>query len=175
MQFAAYAEAFARTVAHLQGQGAHKAAQPRRTAIGTGFNAPQKYIFLIIEKLKELTGLNITRAENMVDATQNLDAIVEVSGLVRTCCVNLMKISRTCGCSLPAVRGSARWCCPHCRRDRPSCRAGEPVLCEFASQTHSWSWVSMRSSPRRRLGKPRAEPVPSAGQLPVFKSMSLLH
>jgi aspartate ammonia-lyase len=63
------------------------------TAVGTGLNAEKKYIFLVIEKLRELTGLGLARAEYMMDPTQNNDVFVEVSGLLKTAAVNLSKIA----------------------------------------------------------------------------------
>ncbi len=63
------------------------------TAVGTGLNAEKKYIFLVIEKLRELTGLGLARAEHMMDPTQNNDVFVEVSGLLKTAAVNLSKIA----------------------------------------------------------------------------------
>lgn len=63
------------------------------TAVGTGICAPKKYIFGIIEKLREVTELGLARAENMVDNTQNLDAFSEVSGILKAHATNLIKIS----------------------------------------------------------------------------------
>ena len=63
------------------------------TVIGTGLGAPRAYIFLATEKLRDLTGLGLARAENLVDATQNQDVFAEVSGILRTVAVNLLKIS----------------------------------------------------------------------------------
>ncbi len=63
------------------------------TAIGTGIGAPRDYIFLVVEKLREITGLSLARAENLTDATQNADPFVEVSGILRAMAVNLFKIS----------------------------------------------------------------------------------
>lgn len=63
------------------------------TAIGTGLGAPRQYIFRVVEQLRTLTGFGLARAENLVDATQNADALVEVSGIVRTLAVNLQKIA----------------------------------------------------------------------------------
>ncbi len=63
------------------------------TAIGTGFNAPKKYIFGVIEELRRITGLPIARAENLIDATQNADVFVEVSGILTSLAVNLFKIA----------------------------------------------------------------------------------
>jgi aspartate ammonia-lyase len=63
------------------------------TAIGTGLNALPKYIFLITDNLQSLTGFGLSRAESPMDITQNTDVFVEVSGLLKACAVNLLKIS----------------------------------------------------------------------------------
>ena len=63
------------------------------TAIGTGLNAPREYIYAAIEELQDITGLGISRAENMVDVTQNADVFVEVSGLVKAAAANFAKIA----------------------------------------------------------------------------------
>jgi aspartate ammonia-lyase len=62
------------------------------TAIGTGLAAPTEYIFRVVEELREITGLGLARAENLVEATQNLDALVEVSGLLKALASSLVKI-----------------------------------------------------------------------------------
>jgi aspartate ammonia-lyase len=63
------------------------------TAIGTGLAAPRRYIFRVVERLRELSGIGFARAENLVEATQNADVFVEVSGMLKACAVNLIKIS----------------------------------------------------------------------------------
>ncbi|OEF98923.1 aspartate ammonia-lyase [Vulcanibacillus modesticaldus] len=63
------------------------------TAIGTGLNATNKYIFLITDVIQDLTGLGLARAEFPMDITQNTDVFVEVSGLLKACAVNILKIS----------------------------------------------------------------------------------
>ncbi|WP_319371157.1 aspartate ammonia-lyase [uncultured Ilyobacter sp.] len=63
------------------------------TAIGTGVGASLKYRYYVTEELKRLTGYGLARAENLIDATQNLDVFVEVSGLLKTMAVNLNKIA----------------------------------------------------------------------------------
>jgi aspartate ammonia-lyase len=92
-QFGAFAEAFARDrwrtfkceerlrVINLGG-----------TAVGTGLTAPRRYIFLVVEKLREITGLGLARAENLVDATANADVFVEVSAILKACACNLQKV-----------------------------------------------------------------------------------
>ena len=62
------------------------------TAIGTGLGAPRAFIFRVVEHLRAITGLGLARAENLVDATQNNDVFVEVSGILKACASNLLKI-----------------------------------------------------------------------------------
>lgn len=63
------------------------------TAIGTGLGAPREYIFRVVEHLRNITGLGLARAENLVEATQNADVFVEVSGILRALASNLYKIA----------------------------------------------------------------------------------
>jgi aspartate ammonia-lyase len=63
------------------------------TAIGTGLTAPRRYIFMVIEKLREITGLGLTRAENVLDQTANADSYVEVAGMIAAHAVDIQKIS----------------------------------------------------------------------------------
>lgn len=63
------------------------------TAVGTGLNAERSYIFAVIERLREITGLGLARAEYMMDPTQNNDVFVEVSGMLKAAAVNLAKIA----------------------------------------------------------------------------------
>jgi len=63
------------------------------TAIGTGMNASIKYIYMITDVIQDLTNLGLARSEFPMDITQNTDVFVEVSGLLKACGVNLLKIS----------------------------------------------------------------------------------
>jgi aspartate ammonia-lyase len=63
------------------------------TAIGTGLGAPRQYIFRVVDHLQQITGFGLARAENLVDATQNADVFVEVSGMLRALACNLLKVS----------------------------------------------------------------------------------
>jgi aspartate ammonia-lyase len=63
------------------------------TAIGTGVTAPRDYVFRVVGALRDVTRLNLSRAENLLDATQNADVFVEVSGILKAHAVNLYKIS----------------------------------------------------------------------------------
>ncbi len=63
------------------------------TAIGTGLGAPKKFIFRVVDNLRENTNIGLARSENLVDGTQNTDVFVEVSGILKACASNLLKIS----------------------------------------------------------------------------------
>ncbi|MBO7341797.1 MAG: aspartate ammonia-lyase, partial [Clostridia bacterium] len=63
------------------------------TAIGTGINAHPDYIKGVTANICEVTGLSLTQADDLVDATQNLDSFVYVSGIVKSCAVTLSKIA----------------------------------------------------------------------------------
>lgn len=63
------------------------------TAIGTGINAEKLYIKKIVTNLSDITGLDLKQADDLVDATQNLDDFVYVSGIVKACACTISKIS----------------------------------------------------------------------------------
>ncbi len=64
------------------------------TAVGTGLTAPRKYIFRATEILRGLTGFPLARAENLVDATANADALAEAAGIISARAANLTKAAR---------------------------------------------------------------------------------
>lgn len=63
------------------------------TAIGTGLGAPKQFIFRVVDRLRENTNIGLARSENLTDGTQNVDVFVEVSGILKACATNLLKIS----------------------------------------------------------------------------------
>jgi len=63
------------------------------TAVGTGISAPREYIFRVVDTLRRVTGLPLARAENLMDATSNVDVFAEVSGILRTLAVTIHKLS----------------------------------------------------------------------------------
>lgn len=63
------------------------------TAIGTSINVSLEYLRNITLNLRKVTGLNLTQAEDLIDGTQNLDGFVSVSGVLKTCAVNLSKMA----------------------------------------------------------------------------------
>ncbi|MCF8335103.1 MAG: hypothetical protein K9H65_00745 [Bacteroidales bacterium] len=62
------------------------------SAIGTGITVPTFFIMKVIPVLRQLTGLPVSRSENMPDATSNLDAFVEVHATLKAHAVNLEKM-----------------------------------------------------------------------------------
>ncbi len=61
-------------------------------AIGTGLSIPRFFIMEIVPNLQKLTGLPITRSENLSDATANQDSFVEVHATLKAHAVNLEKM-----------------------------------------------------------------------------------
>ncbi|MDP4289724.1 MAG: lyase family protein [Bacteroidota bacterium] len=61
-------------------------------AIGTGIGIPRFHIMEVVSKLQRLTGLPLTRGENLSDATSNLDPLVEVHAILKSNAVNLEKM-----------------------------------------------------------------------------------
>ncbi len=61
-------------------------------AIGTGLSIPRFFILQVVGELQRLTGLPITRGENMPDTTSNLDSFIEVHAILNAHAVNLEKI-----------------------------------------------------------------------------------
>ncbi len=93
-EMSAYADAFARDRWRI-----YKCEERLRvvnlggTAIGTGLAAPRQYIFRVVEQLRAITGLGLARAENLIEATQNNDVFVEVSGILKALATNLLKVA----------------------------------------------------------------------------------
>ena len=63
------------------------------TAVGTGLNADEAYLKRIVPNLVEISGMEFVQAFDLIDATQNLDAFVAVSGAIKACAVTLSKIA----------------------------------------------------------------------------------
>ena len=63
------------------------------TAIGTGINADKGYMEIITPVLSEVSGIKFEQAADLIDATQNIDSFVSVSGTIKACAVTLSKIA----------------------------------------------------------------------------------
>jgi aspartate ammonia-lyase len=62
------------------------------TAIGTGINAPGEYAESVRAHLSEITGLDLITAPDLVEATADTGAFVQLSGVLKRCAVKLSKI-----------------------------------------------------------------------------------
>ena len=62
------------------------------TAVGTAINVSPSYFSRIVPNLLELTGYPLQQAADLFDATENLDGFVAISGVVKTCAVDLSKM-----------------------------------------------------------------------------------
>ncbi len=62
------------------------------TAIGTGLNAHPMYAALVTQKLRELTGIPVSKAANLIEATQDTGAYVQLSGVLKRVATKLSKI-----------------------------------------------------------------------------------
>jgi len=63
------------------------------TAVGTGLNCPPGFVERVIELMAERTGLPFREAEDHFEAQGARDALVEISGALRTVAVSLIKIA----------------------------------------------------------------------------------
>src|SRR4051812_34990879 len=62
------------------------------TAIGTGINAPPGYAATVCRELSRISGLTLMTAPDLVEATADTGAFVQLSGVLKRCAVKLSKI-----------------------------------------------------------------------------------
>ncbi len=92
-EFAAYASATRRSVCRLEkAQDELRTVNIGGTAIGTSVNASKGYVETIASCLRRTTGVEVMQADDLIDATQNLDGFVVASGLIKACAVSLSKM-----------------------------------------------------------------------------------
>ena len=63
------------------------------TAVGTGINAPHGYTELAVRFLAQESGIPVVKAKNLVEATQDTGAFVQLSGVLKRVAT---KLSKTC-------------------------------------------------------------------------------
>lgn len=92
-EFEAYASGVKRSLRLLE-----KAVDEMRTvniggtAIGTAINVKKEYLDEIVPELNKETGYGLKQADDLIDATQNPDGFVFVSGTLKTLAVTLSKM-----------------------------------------------------------------------------------
>jgi len=93
-EFQAYAVAVHRDINRIQSaMGEMRTLNMGGTAIGTGLNADETYLKRIVPNLAEVSGMDLVQAFDLIDATQNVDSFVAVSGVLKACAVTLSKIA----------------------------------------------------------------------------------
>ena len=93
-EFKAYADAVMRDINRCdKAVDEMRALNMGGTAVGTGINADEGYLRRIVPVLNEVADLDFIQAYDLIDATQNLDPFVAVSGAVKACAVTLSKIA----------------------------------------------------------------------------------
>jgi aspartate ammonia-lyase len=92
-EFGAYAVMVGSAMAAIEG-ACHEfhAINMGATAIGTGINSPPGYANLVTKKLSEVSGFELRRAGNLVEATQNAGTFVQMSATLKRAAVQISKI-----------------------------------------------------------------------------------
>jgi aspartate ammonia-lyase len=63
------------------------------TAVGTGLNAEEAFIDLIVQELARETGQDLNRSHNLIERMQNMDPFVALSSGLKGTAVNLIRIA----------------------------------------------------------------------------------
>jgi len=62
------------------------------TAIGTGINAPPEYTRIVTEYLRKQTGIHLVTSPNLIEATWDTGAYVQIAGVLKRTAIKLSKI-----------------------------------------------------------------------------------
>jgi len=93
-EFRAYSSAIRRDIARFEyAKQEMSSLNLGGTAIGTGLNADVQYFQKVVKNIVLATGLDLVQSYDLIDATQNLDGYAFVSGVVKSCAINLSKMS----------------------------------------------------------------------------------
>jgi fumarate hydratase, class II len=103
------------------------------TAVGTGINTHSEFPSRTIKKISEMTSLNFREAKNHFEAQAAKDAVVQVSGSLKTLAVSLTKIAN-----------DLRWL-----SSGPRCGIGEIGLSDTHARQNKSGYVRVRPPGRR--------------------------
>ena len=94
-EFGAYAEAVKRDVERIS-QATQKmhVLNMGGSAIGTSINVSKLYLEKIADEISALCGYDVCLANNLIDATQNMDCFAHLSSALKTCAVNMAKMAK---------------------------------------------------------------------------------
>lgn len=92
-EFSAYGVMIGEDIQRMaEAQGLIKEVNLGATAIGTGINSHPDYSRIAIEKLREITGVDLITSSDLIEATQDAGAYVQLSGVLKRIAVKLSKI-----------------------------------------------------------------------------------
>jgi fumarate hydratase class II len=93
-EFAGYARAVDRDADRLR-EGARSLVRLGigGTAVGTGLNAPEGYAERMVRRLSELTGLELSLSDHLIESTQSMADFAHFSGNLRTLATTLTRIA----------------------------------------------------------------------------------
>ena len=92
-EFSAFAHTIQEDIERLtEAQALIRETNMGATAIGTGITAGPGYAELVCERLSEISGLKLVTAPDLVEATSDMGAFVQVSGVLKRCAVKLSKV-----------------------------------------------------------------------------------
>lgn len=93
-EFKAYSAAIMRDICRMdKSMDEMRSLNMGGTAVGTGINADEAYLKRIVPNLSNVSDMEFIQAFDLIDATQNLDPFVSVSGSIKACAVTLSKIA----------------------------------------------------------------------------------
>jgi aspartate ammonia-lyase len=92
-EFTAYATTIGEDVERTQeARGLVREINLGATAIGTGINAPPEYTRIVTEHLRNMSGIPVVTSANLIEATWDTGAYVQISGVLKRIAVKLSKI-----------------------------------------------------------------------------------
>ena len=93
-EFGAYSEAITRDIGRLNRALLEMyTINLGGTAVGTALNANPTYVAALAPTLSRITQLPLTKAADLIDGTQNLDAFAYVSAALKTCAISCSKMA----------------------------------------------------------------------------------
>lgn len=135
--FAAYAHALERGLNRIEAVRSEMCVlNMGATAIGTSINTTPEYVDNVVRILAEVTHEPLTRANDLIDATQNPDGFVAVSGAVKNFALVLSKIANDLRLLSSGPRGGLAEIQLPARQHGSSIMPGKinPVMPEVVSQ-----------------------------------------
>lgn len=92
-EFGAYARAIKRNLGAIESNEARMLeVNLGGTAVGNSITAVNDYVRNVPGVLRRLTGLNISKGEDLIDLTQNMDIFVDMHSIVKSTAVNIIKM-----------------------------------------------------------------------------------